>query len=73
MVFCVSAMAKDVMSMNRIGPSESHLYLANADGSSEHKLLNESTAKDRTFCVCWLRRRRRPPRNANVQAEEDST
>src|SRR4051794_37681018 len=38
----VSAMAKDVMLMNRIGPSQSELYVANADGSGEHKLLNSS-------------------------------
>ena len=30
---------KNVMLMNRIGPSASDLYLANADGSGEHKLL----------------------------------
>src|SRR4051812_19602213 len=36
----VSAMAKDVMLMNRIGPSKSELYLADSDGSGEHKLLN---------------------------------
>jgi len=29
----VSAMAKDVMLMNRIGPSKSELYVANADGT----------------------------------------
>ena len=28
------------MLMNRIGPSKSELYVANADGSGEHKLLN---------------------------------
>jgi Tol biopolymer transport system component len=38
----VSAMAKDVMLMNRIGPSRSELHVANADGSGEHKLLNSS-------------------------------
>jgi len=38
----VSAMAKQVMLMNRIGPSRSELYLANADGSGEHKLLSDS-------------------------------
>jgi Tol biopolymer transport system component len=37
-----SAMAKDVMLMNRIGPSKSELYVANANGSGEHKLLNSS-------------------------------
>src|SRR5947209_4027211 len=38
----VSAMAKQVMLMNRIGPSRSELYLANADGSGERKLLPDS-------------------------------
>jgi Tol biopolymer transport system component len=37
--FTLSAMAKDVMLMNRIGPSNSELYVANADGTGEHKLL----------------------------------
>lgn len=36
------AMAKDVMLMNRIGPSKSELYVANADGTAEHKLLPTS-------------------------------
>ena len=31
--------AKDVMLMNRIGPSVSELYVANADGSGERKLM----------------------------------
>ena len=31
--------AKDVMLMNRIGPSEMWLYVANADGSGERRLL----------------------------------
>ncbi len=30
---------KKIMLMNRIGPSASELYVANADGSAEHKLL----------------------------------
>lgn len=30
---------KPVMLMNRIGPSASELYMANADGTAEHKLL----------------------------------
>ena len=30
---------KNVMLMNRIGPSVSELYVANADGTAEHKLL----------------------------------
>lgn len=39
--FSMTAMAaKDVMLMNRIGPSKSELYVANADGSGEHKLLS---------------------------------
>jgi Tol biopolymer transport system component len=33
---------KGVMLMNRIGPSASELYIANADGSEERKLLQES-------------------------------
>src|SRR5579862_4970193 len=40
------AMAKDVMLMNRIGPSQSELYVANADGSGEHKLLATSGGFD---------------------------
>ena len=30
---------KGVMLMNRIGPSTSELYMANADGTGEHKLF----------------------------------
>jgi Tol biopolymer transport system component len=37
-----SAMAKNVMLMNRIGPSQSELYIANADGTGERKLLQGS-------------------------------
>ena len=33
---------KDVMLMNRIGPSTSELYIANADGTDEHKLFANS-------------------------------
>ena len=33
------AAAKDVMLMNRIGPSKSELYVANPDGSGERKLI----------------------------------
>ena len=33
---------KGVMLMNRIGPSTSELYVANADGTGERKLLNDS-------------------------------
>src|SRR4051812_31915258 len=38
-----SAMAKDIMLMNRIGPSQSELYIANADGTGERKLLQGSS------------------------------
>ena len=38
----VPAMAKNAMLMNRIGPSQSELYIANADGTGEHKLLDKS-------------------------------
>src|SRR5258708_7061732 len=38
----LSLSAKDVMLMNRIGPSKSELLLANADGSKEHPLLATS-------------------------------
>src|SRR4051794_11543993 len=37
-----SAMAKNVMLMNRIGPSKSELHVANPDGSGEHELLSAS-------------------------------
>ena len=40
LVLTVPTMAKDVMLMNRIGPSKSELYVANSDGSGEHKLLS---------------------------------
>jgi Tol biopolymer transport system component len=40
--FAVSAAAQNVMLMNRIGPSVSELYVANADGSSEQRLLSVS-------------------------------
>jgi Tol biopolymer transport system component len=36
----MTAAAKDVMLMNRIGPSKSELYRANIDGSEERKLLS---------------------------------
>ena len=36
------AIDKDVMLMNRIGPSTSELYIANADGTGEHKLFANS-------------------------------
>lgn len=38
----ISASAQNVMLMNRIGPSASDLYIADADGSSEHRLVSES-------------------------------
>ncbi len=38
-----AAKEKGVMLMNRIGPSTSELYLANADGTNERKLLADST------------------------------
>lgn len=37
--FSISSMAQQVMLMNRIGPSKSELYVADADGSNQHKLL----------------------------------
>lgn len=40
------ALAKDAMLLNRIGPSQSELYIANADGSGEHKLLSTSGGFD---------------------------
>jgi Tol biopolymer transport system component len=40
------AMAKDVMLMNRIGPSQSELYVANADGTGERKLLSTAGGFD---------------------------
>lgn len=41
-IFTISAFAKDVMLMNRIGPSVSELHVANADGSGDRKLLQRS-------------------------------
>src|SRR5258705_7899660 len=38
-ILALPAMAKDVMLMNRIGPSKSELYVASPDGSGEHNLL----------------------------------
>ena len=40
------AVGKDIMLMNRIGPSKMELYVANADGSGERRLLPDSTALD---------------------------
>jgi Tol biopolymer transport system component len=42
----VPAMGKDIMLMNRIGPSKMELYVANADGSGERRLLPDSGALD---------------------------
>jgi Tol biopolymer transport system component len=42
LTFSLPAMAKDVMLMNRIGPSKSKLYVADADGAGEHRLLSTS-------------------------------
>jgi len=36
--FSISAMVKDATLMNRIGPSKSELYIANADDTGERKL-----------------------------------
>ena len=41
-----AAAGKDVMLMNRIGPSKLELYVANADGSNEHRLLPDSKGLD---------------------------
>jgi Tol biopolymer transport system component len=38
-ILILPAFAREVMLMNRIGPSVSELYVANADGTAEHKLL----------------------------------
>ena len=40
------AQGKDVMLMNRIGPSKMALYIANADGTGERRLLPDSTGLD---------------------------
>jgi Tol biopolymer transport system component len=40
------AMSKDIMLMNRIGPSQMEIYIANADGSGEHRLLPDSHGLD---------------------------
>jgi Tol biopolymer transport system component len=44
--FAVPTFAKDVMLMNRIGPSKMELYIANADGSGERRLLPDSDGLD---------------------------
>ena len=38
--------AREVMLMNRIGPSKMSLYISNADGSGEHRLLPDSQGLD---------------------------
>jgi Tol biopolymer transport system component len=40
------AAGKGVMLMNRIGPSKMELYIANADGTGEHRLLSDSKFLD---------------------------
>jgi len=40
------AAQKGVMLMNRIGPSKLELYVANADGTGEHRLLPQSQNLD---------------------------
>src|SRR6185312_9603400 len=44
--FAAPAAQKGVMLMNRIGPSKLELYVANADGTGEHRLLPNSTNLD---------------------------
>ncbi|MEO6340568.1 MAG: hypothetical protein ABIO39_11050 [Caulobacteraceae bacterium] len=44
--FASPALAKGVMLMNRIGPSKMELYVANADGSNERRLMPASTGLD---------------------------
>jgi Tol biopolymer transport system component len=46
MAATVPAMGKDIMLMNRIGPSKLELYVANADGTGEHRLLPDSKFLD---------------------------
>jgi len=41
-----AVLAKEVMLMNRIGPSQMWLYVANADGSGERRLMPASTGID---------------------------
>jgi Tol biopolymer transport system component len=46
-LLCASAAtAKEVMLLNRIGPSKMELYIANADGSGERRLLPSSAGLD---------------------------
>jgi len=42
-----SITAKEVMLMNRVGPSKSELWIANADGTHAHKLLRASVTMPR--------------------------
>lgn len=44
--FAGATSAREVMLMNRIGPSKMTLFIANADGSDERRLLPASTALD---------------------------
>src|SRR5450432_3439947 len=41
-----AATAREVMLMNRIGPSKMTLFVANADGSGERRLLPDSNGLD---------------------------
>jgi Tol biopolymer transport system component len=41
-----AAVGRDVMLMNRIGPSKMTLFVANADGTAEHRLLPDSAGLD---------------------------
>ena len=45
-VCAASAPAREVMLMNRISPSKMTLFIANADGSGEQRLLPQSTGLD---------------------------
>src|SRR5690349_20498500 len=41
-IACNASAQKDVMLMNRIGPSTMELFIANADGSDEHPLFKSA-------------------------------
>src|SRR5579859_5166204 len=45
-VFALAASAREVMLMNRISPSKMALFIANANGSDERRLLPESNGLD---------------------------
>ena len=45
-VYAAAAPAREVMLMNRISPSKMSLFIANADGSGERRLLPQSTGLD---------------------------